>query len=199
MTGNPIWLDRAGSLTQHVWSHYRASAGGLADTPGALDGEGYLSEPFIPVQDSPTPSPNGVAGTVLCRLAEHTGDDRWRAQARELLEAFAGEAGQLGVFGATLLGAIDWAVNLPTHVVVVAKGEDRTALVRAAKATYRPRKVITVLDPEARVPERLPPALAAMIDGNHPRAYVCTGFECAPPAESPEALSRNLVTFGVRR
>ncbi|MFQ6046133.1 MAG: hypothetical protein ACE5PT_07230, partial [Gemmatimonadales bacterium] len=194
-TGNLIWLDRAASLMEHVWSRYRAD-GGLSDVLSGRGGEGYLSEPLIPIQDSPTPSPNGIAGIVLCRLAEHTGEGRWRARGHEHLETFAGGAGRLGVFGATVLSAIDWAVHPPAHVVIVADGSERVALLRAARTTFRPRKVIMTFESGAGA-DRLPEPLRAMVDGRRPWAYVCAGLECAPPVDSPGALAGTLASFGV--
>jgi uncharacterized protein YyaL (SSP411 family) len=101
----------------HVWEAYRAESGGLRDTPREQTGEGFLVQEMRPIQDTPTPSPNGVAGIVLARLHAHTDDDAWRARRDELLGTFAGAAAELSIFGATLLRAIDWAVMPSTHVV----------------------------------------------------------------------------------
>ena len=43
-----------------------------------------------PVQDAPTPSPNGVAGIVCARLHELTGEARWRERGLAVARAFAG-------------------------------------------------------------------------------------------------------------
>lgn len=196
-TGVRSWLDRSALLMDHVWQHYRAGDGGLLDTPRDRGGEGFLQQPFKPVQDSPTPSPNSVAGIVLCRLAEHTGEDSWRTRCHELLEAFAGGAPDLAVFAATLLRAIDWAVSTPTHVVVVTDGGERgAALHRVARRCYRPRKVLKLLAPADRA-GALPEPLRAMLDGSAPRAYVCAGTACAEPTGDPERLAEVLATFGV--
>jgi len=59
---------------------------------------------------------------------------------------------------------------------------------------YRPRKVITLL--EASAPRsRLPAHLRAMMDGKSPRAYVCVGTRCGPPADTAESLADTLATF----
>jgi len=194
-TGDAAWLDRAIGLMEHVWTEFASKRGGLRDRRQA-SGEGFLDQEIIPIEDSPTPSPNGVAGIVLSRLAAHTGDPRWGEQRDALLEEIAGDVAKLSVFGATLLRAIDWALQPPTHIVIVGEDDDVTAaLLRTARSVYRPRRVIRWLRPgQEHVP--LPPSLEAMLDGAAPRAYVCAGTQCAPPVETAEALATALATFG---
>jgi uncharacterized protein YyaL (SSP411 family) len=196
-TGAAAWLERAASVMEQVWAAYRAGeSGGLRDTRRGGVGEGLLSQELVPVQDTPTPSPNGTAAIVLARLAEVTGKPAWRSRCDELLATIAGSASELSIYGATLLRGIDWAVMPVTHVAIV--GVDDTVageLLRVAQATYRPRKVIRRLAP-GRVPQDLPDALAAMLDGASPRAYVCAGTQCAAPAATPEELASVLRSFG---
>ena len=195
-TGAATWLDRATGLMEHVWTGYRAEDGGLTDTATNRGGEGFLNQPLRPVQDAPTPSPNGVAGIALVRLAEHTGDAKWRERGGDLLKAFAGGAAQLGLYGTTLLRALDWYLNPAAHVVVVGNPNDPAvaAMRRVARTTYRPRKVITLLTASTH-DARLPTHLRAMMDGKAPRAYVCAGLQCGPPADSPDALAHTIATF----
>jgi uncharacterized protein YyaL (SSP411 family) len=195
VSGERRWLDRAEQLMAHVMTEYRGDDGALLDTPRDSSGEGFLSQPITPIQDSPTPSPNGIAGIVLSRLTELTGRDEWRSYRDDLLEALAGAAEQLAIFGAALIRAIDWAVMPATHVVIVG-GEDEgaAALVLEARRAYRPRKVITRLAPDAPT-DHLPEHLRAMVDGAAPRAYVCAGAQCAAPVETAEELATTLATF----
>jgi uncharacterized protein YyaL (SSP411 family) len=198
-TGDRAWLDRCIRIAEHVWQNFRTpdSGGGLVDVAIGRTGEGFLDQRMKPVMDSPTPSPNGVAATVLARLAEHTGDPKWRDRQMEIIEAFIGAAAQMAVHGAALLQAVDWHLNPASHVVVVGQPDQPVtgALRRTARATYRPRKVLTFLAPGAP-PAFLPPALRAALDGRAPRAYVCAGLQCAAPVESAEDLARTLATFG---
>jgi uncharacterized protein YyaL (SSP411 family) len=194
-TGSRNWLDRTITLMELAWDRYRSDAGGLLDRPRGKHGEGFLDQEITPMQDSPTPSPNGVAGIVLSRLAEHTDDARWRERRDELLEVFAGKAAELSVFGAALLRALDWAVMPPTHVVVVGSDNTETrALLRSALATFRPRKVVKWVEPGSPV-DMLPAPVAAMLDGTAPRVYVCAGTQCAPPVATPEDVATTLEHF----
>jgi len=186
-TGDRTWLDRASGLMDHVWERYRAPDGGLRDRRDA-GGEGFLPHAIVPVVDAPTPSPNGVAGLALARLAEHTGDLRWATRRDELLGAFGGGIADLGLHGATLIRAADWALSPATHVVVVAAADHcGQALRRAARVAYRPRKVVTLLAPGAPGDD-LPAPVRAMLDGQAPRAYVCVGSACRAPVANPAAL-----------
>jgi hypothetical protein len=186
-TGDRAWRDRAVELMDRVWDDFRAPEGGLRDRR-ETGGEGFLPQPITPAVDAPTPSPNGVAGLVLARLAEHTGDARWTARRDELLGAFGGGLSDLGLHGATLLRAADWALAPATHIVIVAAADDRgQALRRAARVAYRPRKVVTPLAPGGSA-DGLPAPVRAMLDGQGPRAYVCVGPECRAPVDEPAAL-----------
>ena len=194
-TADPRWLERATGLMESVWAEYRADGGGLCDTRRNRDGEGLLAQEIIPIQDTPTPSPNGTAAIVLARLAEHGPAEPWRARRDALLAAVAGPVVDLSVFGAALLRAVDWAVMPSAHIVVVGEGDARTeALHRVALATYRPRKVVRRLAPDAD-PTGVPAPVAAMLDGNFPRAYVCAGTQCAAPVDDPDRLAATITSF----
>jgi uncharacterized protein YyaL (SSP411 family) len=198
-TGDGTWLERAEALMAHVLGEYRAGDGGLRDTAAGNDGQGFLDHEIRPVQDSPTPSGNGVAGIVLARLAAHTGSEEWQTDRDEMVEAFAGAAAQLSIFAATLLRAVDWAVRPATHVVVVGEDDEPTRALRwAARRVHRPRRVLRWLEPGAPG-DSLPAELRAMLDGQAPRAYVCAGTQCAPPAATPAELDELLRTFAVRQ
>jgi uncharacterized protein YyaL (SSP411 family) len=198
VTGDPRWLHRALALAQYAWSAFAAEDGGLYDLPRDHAGEGFLTQRLKPVQDAPAPSGNGVAALLAARLAEHTGDGEWRTRRDQILHAVAGSLAGLSLYAATLLRAVDWALHPAAHVVIVGRAGDppADALMLAARRTYRPRKVLTRLDPAADA-ARLPAPLRAMLDGKAPRAYLCAGQACAAPTASPEELALTMGTFAV--
>ena len=186
-TGGREWADWAVGIMERVWSDYwDSSEGGLWDTAaGRGDNAGLLPARAKPLQDTPTPSPNGLAGIVALRLHELTGDQRWRERASSLVAAFAGRAAELGLHAATYLLAVDWQINPVTHLVVVGDPHDPTALAmhRTALASSAPRRMVQFLRPDAAAGQPLPPALQGMLAaGQSPRGYACTGNSCAPPA-----------------
>jgi uncharacterized protein len=200
-TGDREWLAWAERLMERVWKDYWDDvAGGLFDTARGRGGEeGLLPARVKPVQDTPTPSPNGVAGIVFMRLHELTGESRWRERAGALVSAFAGRAAELGLHGSAFLLALDWYLNPTTHLVVVGEDGDETAeaMHRTALAGFAPRRVVQRLTPAQAAAGRLPPALAAMLAaGSGARGYACIGTSCSLPAatlsEWRQQLSRRM-------
>jgi len=196
-TGDGAWLSWSLQIMEHVWSEYwDEEEGGLFDTArGRTEESGLLPARAKPVQDTPTPSPNGVAGVVALRLHALTGRPEWQERATALLAAFAGRAAELGLYAATYLVAVDWHVNPVTHLVVV--GEQRDPAVQnmhlAALAGFVPRRAVQLLTPDAATGPGLPPALQGMLAvGQSPRGYACTGNSCSPPAEDPPTWQATL-------
>ncbi len=188
VTGDEAWLAWAAALMERVWADYLDPvAGGLFDR-AAGEGLGLLPARAKPVQDAPTPSANAVAALCLARLSEHTQADAWRERRDAQLRAFAAGAPALGLFGATLLAALDWAVHPAAHVVVVSGPslEDQAladAMHRAALGTWLPRRVVRRIHPDTVVPDTLPEALRGMLGaGRGTRAYACVGARCERPA-----------------
>ena len=171
-TGEAAWLNRATDVMTYCGTAHADDAAGYFDI-AATNGTAYLATRAKPVQDAPTPSPNGVAGLVLARLAALTDSPAWRAQRDTHLRAFAGSARELSLYGSTLLRAIDWAVHSVTRIEVAGPRGDgpACALHLLALQTYRPRKVVVR-------------TLA-----KRPAAIVCVGTSCSLPVSTPEQLA----------
>ena len=196
-TGDRAWLEWAERLMERVSSDYRdPDGGGLFDTArGRSEAEGLLPTRAKPVQDTPTPSPNGVAGIVYARLHELTGEVRWQERGEELLRAFAGRARELGLYAAAYLLGVDWRLNPATHLVVVGNAGDPAAdtMHRQALAGFLPRRAVQRIEPRQAGDRRLPSALKGMVGaGMATRGYACSGFTCSQPAEDPVAWAATL-------
>src|SRR2546427_6926091 len=66
-SGDAEWLTRAVAVMRYCGrAHWDDAAGGFYDVAPAraTGGATHLAAPAEPVQDSPTPSPNGVAGAA---------------------------------------------------------------------------------------------------------------------------------------
>ena len=175
-TGNAEWLSRTTQVMTYCASgHWDETTGGYFDV-AAGGGAAYLATRGKPVQDAPTPSPNGVAALVLARLWALTDQPEWRSQLDRQLGAFAGAAAELSLHGATLLRAADWAVNPVTRIEVTGPAGDGPACAMhlLALQTYRPRKVVV---------RKTAPA---------PAATVCVGTTCSLPVSAPNALAQLL-------
>ncbi len=175
-TGEGAWLERAAAVLRYcLRAHWDEPAGGFFDVRDR-GGAAYLATPAKPIQDAPTPAPNAVAALVLARLWALTGDAEWRRLLDRQLAAFAGAAAELALYGATLLQAVDWAVNPVTRIEVAGPcgAGAACAMHLLALQTYRPRKVVI-----RRIAER-------------PAATVCVGTTCSLPVATPEALAELL-------
>jgi len=176
-TGGQPWLDRAIEVMSYCERAHGDAAGGFFDL-ASTSGTAYLAARAKPVQDAPTPSPNGVAALVLARLWALTDDHRWRQALDRQLAAFAGSARELSLYGATLVRAIDWAVHPVTRIEVAGPKGDGPACAMhlLALQTYRPRKVVVR-------------KIAAA-----PAATVCVGTSCSLPVATPEKLTALLLS-----
>ena len=197
-TGDPQWLTWSAALLDRVWHEYLDPAeGGLFDTASA-SGEGLLPTRAKPVQDAPTPSPNGVAALCLARLAELTGEPRYAERRDALLGAFASAVPQLGLYGATLAQAMSWALAPATHLVIVegdgpAAAAIAEAMHRAALRHVVPRRVVQRFRTHGPRPAAVPPAVAGMLTAAEgTRGYACIGNSCQAPAGSLAAWSATL-------
>jgi uncharacterized protein len=185
-TGDHAWLEWSERLMERVWRDYWDSgSGGLLDTARGRNGEqGLLPARAKSIQDTPTPSANGVAAIVALRLHELTGGTQWRDRGVALIQAFAGRAEELGLHAATYLLAVDWALNPATHLVVVGEQHDETAhaMHRAALAAFMPRRLVQLVSSQRLSDQPLPPAVTGMLAaGQAPRGYACTGTSCSAP------------------
>ena len=174
-SGESAWLDRGAAVMTYCGTAHADASAGYFDI-AATNGTAYLATRAKPVQDAPTPSPNGVAGLVLARLAALTDKPEWRTQLDRHLQAFAGSARDLSLYGSTLLRAIDWAVNPVTRIEVSGPRGDGPACAMhlLALQSYRPRKIVV-----RKVAER-------------PAATVCVGTACSLPVATPDKLAELL-------
>jgi uncharacterized protein YyaL (SSP411 family) len=92
--------------------------------------------------------------------------------------------------------ALAWDLRPMTTVVVVE--ETGGPLWKTALRSVHPRTVVRRFEPGLKRPDQvrdqagLPPELAAMVTGDAPRGYVCTGRTCAEPASDAVTLTQRL-------
>ncbi len=201
-TGDPAWLHWAGALMDRVWDdHWDPERGGFMDLARGQAGPGLLTAPAKPIQDSPNPSPNGVAGITLARLFEHTRAPRWRERHQALVAAFGGIGSDLGLFASSYLLAADWLVHAATHLLITGPADDpgAAALHRQALAAFVPRRVVVRLTADTSL-GTLAPAFGALPGiGAQVRAIACSGDRCLAPVTDPSEWNtrlRSLVPAG---
>jgi uncharacterized protein YyaL (SSP411 family) len=171
-----------------------AMSRGFFDTEKDAEAIGALSAQRKPLQDSPTPSGNAVAATLLLRLHGLTGDKLYLTRALDTLETFAGVVEHFGLYAASYGLALRRAVEPPIQVCVI--GDDRLADELAATAMARFAVNKSVIRLKRSQLSTLPPALAETLPHLPLReasvAVVCQGMSCLPPVASVEELEKVL-------
>jgi uncharacterized protein YyaL (SSP411 family) len=189
-TQDRAWLDWALALARRTWRDHAAPDGALEDLARGTDREGLLSAPIRPVDDAPTPSPNGVGALLALRLAAHTGDTEWHQRAGQIVTLFGPESAATPLHRATLLLAAAWMLDDVTHLVIVGPRHDQTAgaMHRAAVASSVPHRTVRWMSPgDSRI--GLPESLTLLLDATPAGAttgFCCTGTRCRAPVSTLE-------------
>ena len=193
-----------------VAGFFDPAAGGFFDTSVAAEGSsgaavsekkalGILGMRRKPFQDSPTPAGNPAAAIALLRLHGYAGASPnpafYRDKAEQTLEAYAGVAGQHGIFAATYGLAVAHLVQPHALVVIIGKDEVAAELYRTAVRPLAWGTAVLRLDADKAVAQNLPAALAETIPnlpalrGEQSFAVVCSEFACQPPIFDAQELT----------
>ena len=207
--GDVAWYTAALRLADEMAAHYAdpgdtdayagdadAYARGFFDTRD--DAEALLYRPKE-LQDNATPSGSALAACALLQLAAY-GD---RMDGRQVAEAMLAPMQELIAHHPTAfaqwLQAADFALGPVREVAVIGEAGDplRQALVEALWKCYRPRLAAAISGKPAAPGQPPAPGSPALLhdrpmkDGL-PTAYVCQGFVCLQPTNSPKELERQL-------
>jgi uncharacterized protein len=193
------YFDLAEQLMQWTLEQFWDSKdGGFLDVPRDRPVRGALAAKRKPFQDSPTPAANSVAALVLQRLYHYTEDSIYREKVESLLGIFGKGAARSGLFAATYGMALALYYQQPLQVLIVAGESDEQAelLLAEARQFFQLGKIVLRLTPQQVRPEILPPTLYSLAKNlplhSLPRAFVCRGFSCSPPVDTPAALAEML-------
>ncbi len=151
-----------------------------------------LRQPRKVVEDLPTPAANAIAAMALQGLWLLTREDRYQEYARRTLEAFAAQAPDYGPYAGYYGLALGHALAPPALAVIVgqADADDTRALLQAARTTYRPGKLVSLMPPDAHTGQ-YPPG-----EDGRAVAYCCAGQTCSAPIYDAAVLRETLATFG---
>jgi uncharacterized protein YyaL (SSP411 family) len=178
-TGWARWIDAAvetaDALLELFWD---ADGGGVFTT-------GHDAERLVARQkdllDGATPSANSLAAVGLLRLGALTGEARFTERAEDVLRLLGPVAAQHPTALAHLLAGVDLAAAGIDEIVLTGERPELLAVVREA---WRPRAVLAWRERFAS------PLWEGRPDDG--RAYVCRGFVCDAPVDSPAALRKAL-------
>ncbi len=206
VSAKPLYLNDAKVLARRLFAHFPDPKNGLLmnRTPETTGTVLLDAKPGVEVFfDDPMPAVQATAARSFQALGAVTGDTTYDRQAEEMLEPAltmltiidASSHGALGL-------ALENAVRGATVVAISGPSDDprTSALWHTALATYRPGKVVMLIEAEdmglARLPDQARAMLRASVEQKRPLAFVCAGTVCANPAATPETLARTIRTFG---
>ena len=187
VTGEPRWVELAGSLLDTALGRFTDGQGGFFDT--ADDGEALLYRPADPT-DTPTPSGTFAVAGALLSYAALTGSSPHRQAALAALGPLGAIAGR---FPRRRGPGSRWPRRCwPAEIAIVGPpGDPRTAeLHTAALRAATPGAVIAI---GAGSGESAIGLLAGRgLVNNRPAAYVCRNFTCRMPVIDAAALESAL-------
>ena len=145
--------------------------------------------------DEALPSGNGIAAVVLQRFGYLLGESRYLTAAEGTLRAAWAAIQEYPSGHASLLQALEEAVQAP--VIVILRGPQAAIEPwrRELAAVYAPRQVVLAMpsdDAAAASPADLPALFAAKPAPPGGAAYVCRGSQCSAPLTSLTALIAEL-------
>ena len=195
-TQSQTYLDDANRWIDAVETHYLVpDIGGYFYS--ADDAEALITRTRT-VIDNAIPAGNGTLAYVFAKHYHLTGEDRFRASATAVIEAFTAEARRNVMAVPSLLNGFDLLINA-TQVVVV--GDAHTSAAQdLTTATFQapvPNLVFLRFDAVDELPPAHPAAGKQPVDGV-PTAYVCVGTVCSQPITEASMLIEALAPAGIR-
>ncbi|MDE0420174.1 MAG: thioredoxin domain-containing protein [Gammaproteobacteria bacterium] len=151
----------------------------------AHDHEQLIHRPK-PTADDAMPPGNGVAARALLGLGHLLGEPRFLTAAEQTVAWGRGFIAQHPASHCTLLTALEEHRHPGELVIVRGPGEALAPWLAAARAGYRPSRLVYGIPEDARrLPSYLPPAnpLRLVTDDVDPAVagYICTGLQCSAP------------------
>jgi uncharacterized protein YyaL (SSP411 family) len=186
---NPRWYQASVAQAEEILAHFIDPNGGFFDTRD--NHEKLIARPKS-LQDTPIPSGNTLAISLMNRLASLTGEARYFNQAERAIRAIQENAGRYPTAFAGWLCETDFALGPQLQVAIMGSADEASfqELKNIIDRPYLPRMVIA-----GGVPDINPrPSLLegrALMDGK-PTAYLCKEFTCKLPTTSPQILEQQL-------
>jgi hypothetical protein len=187
---NNKWFTAAKELADEMIEKFNDPEGGFFDTPH--DGETLLLRPKE-IQDNATPSGNSLACEALLKLAEFSGEGKYRDLAERSLTLIANFALRYPLGFARWLSAAQNASGNVKQVAVLGEAgeENFEQMIRLVRSEYRPGVVIAASAHPIR--ENSPALLNdRSLLNNLATAYVCEGFVCKQPVTDVKMLEKQL-------
>jgi len=187
------WLRHAIAFQERLDAGFAdPAAGGYFFT--AAEGEKLLTRPK-PDDDGALPAGNSVAALNLLRLAEYTGDERYRERAVGVLRAFGQVLARTPAALPAMLAALDFHLDRAKEIVIVsARDGDARPLLETLGRSFVPNRVVLAASESAvaGLAALAPVAAEKRAIGGKATAYVCEAMRCELPTTDPGVLAAQL-------
>ncbi len=147
-----------------------------------------------PLSDGAEPSGNAVHALNLLRLHDFTTDDAYRRRAERTLAVLGGAAARAPLGSSEFMLALDYRLDTPKEIVVVAPHTRAEAapFLEALGARFVPNRVLTVVAGRHGVAELVPLVADKVPVGGAATAYVCERRVCDLPTTDPAVFARQI-------
>jgi uncharacterized protein YyaL (SSP411 family) len=196
--GDPLWLSKAIELDVILENHFEDRVnGGYFLT---RDDHETLLVREKPAYDGAEPSGNSVAVLNLLRLHEFTTNAGYRSRAEEALRYMAETLRSNPVALSEMLLAVDFYLDTPKQVLVVApqgKRADAAPLLEAFRRQFLPNRIfLFVAEGEEllRCARTVPLLEGKEATGGQVTAFVCENRVCRLPTSDPAEFAEQLRT-----
>jgi len=201
-TGEVAWLERSLELAAVVQSDFEDPGAGGYFMTGSRHEELIAREK--PAYDGAVPSGNSVMVMNLLRLHALTERPGYLDQAQAALAAFGTTLSSSPTALSGMLLALDFLLDTPKSVVIVAPQGSRQAakrLLEQFRATFLPNcSFVLVCEGEdlERAGAIVPLLREKQAQGGRAVAYLCVNRSCRPPTSDPEEFGRQLREGGAQ-
>jgi uncharacterized protein YyaL (SSP411 family) len=186
LTGDGVWLSRAGQLLDVALEHFPTGQGGFYDT--ADDAERLVTRPADPT-DNATPSGLAAVCAGLVAYAALSGETRYREAADAALATVGPLITGHPRFAGYSAAVAEAVLSGPYEIAVATLDPAGDPLVQAAHRHAPPGTVVVAGEPDR-------PGVPLLADrpliGGESAAYVCRGFVCDRPVTTVDELVARL-------
>jgi uncharacterized protein YyaL (SSP411 family) len=189
VTGESIWLARAGGLVRAAEALYDDDEGGYRDRLRDGPEPGRLASAAVPFND------NALMAQTLLTYAAVTGDEAWDLRARALLGRFRDDYRRYEVFAAGYGSAALDALDPPVDAIIVGTPAATLGLREAALCATFPALRINPIDPtDASDAVRLESLGYVPSSDGSAVAYLCREKACFARLTEPAELNAALAS-----
>lgn len=188
---DPRWYQAAHTLTEEMIGQFQDPAGGFFDV--SLHEVAILYHPKD-FQDQATPCGNSLATLALLHMAEYTGEGRYRSLAESNLATFQDMMIRHPTAFGFWLQALDFSLGPVHQLALIFPDEisENNPFLQVLWDRFYPRLVTAVLSPSPATELHPPLVQHRPLLNNQATAYVCEGFTCKQPVNTPEEMDQQL-------